>query len=289
MSAGAMPTVRLVVRYDGASYSGWQRQRGVPTVQEALEDAASVMSVARITVRGSGRTDAGVHALGQLASFQTDKEIPAHGWRLGLNGRLPPSISVWDARIVRDGFDPRRASAGKRYRYLLHLHPDRDPMLHRRAWHLYGPMDLAAMRAEAADLVGTHDFRAFRAADCERETTVRSLWRVDIVERWQGRDDLVAVEVEGTAFLKNMVRVIVGTLVDVGRGRLPAGTVRARLADLDRTRGGMTAPPDGLYLDEVFVRPEWREEGDVLRLRPAAADAILSPSTAPASASEDDE
>lgn len=284
-----MPTVRLVVRYDGASYSGWQRQRGVPTVQEALEDAASVMSVARITVRGSGRTDAGVHALGQLASFQTESQIPAHGWRLGLNGRLPPSISVWDARVVRDGFDPRRASAGKRYRYLLHLHPDRDPMLHRRAWHLYGPMDLAAMRAEAAALVGTHDFRAFRAADCERETTVRSLWRVDIVERWQGRDDLVAVEVEGTAFLKNMVRVIVGTLVDVGRGRLPAGTVRARLADLDRTRGGMTAPPDGLYLDEVFVRPEWREEGDVLRLRPAMADAILSPSTAPASASEDDE
>lgn len=284
-----MPTVRLVVRYDGASYSGWQRQRGVPTVQEALEDAASVMSVARITVRGAGRTDAGVHALGQLASFQTEKHIPAHGWRLGLNGRLPPSVSVWDARIVRDGFDPRRASAGKRYRYLLHLHPDRDPMLHRRAWHLYGPMDLAAMRDEAKALVGTHDFRAFRAADCERETTVRSLWRVDLVERWQGRDDLVAVEVEGTAFLKNMVRVIVGTLVDVGRGRLPAGTVRARLADLDRTRGGMTAPPDGLYLDEVFVRPEWREEDDVLRLRPALADAVLEGTTAPANSTEDDE
>lgn len=284
-----MPTVRLIVRYDGAPFSGWQRQRGVPTVQEALEDAASVMSVARITVRGAGRTDAGVHALAQVASFQTEAKIPAHGWRLGLNARLPPSVSVWDARVVRDGFDPRRASAGKRYRYLLHLHPDRDPLLHRRAWHLYGPMDIGAMRAEAGALVGTHDFRAFRAADCERETTVRSLWRVDLVERWQGREDLVAVEVEGTAFLKNMVRVIVGTLVDVGRGRLPAGTVRARLADLDRTRGGMTAPPDGLYLDEVFVRPEWREADDVLRLRPAAADALLPPSTAPAGASEDDE
>lgn len=284
-----MPTVRLIVRYDGASFSGWQRQRGVPTVQEALEDAASVMSVARITVRGSGRTDAGVHALGQVASFVTEAKIPPHGWRLGLNRLLPPTVSVWDARIVRDGFDPRRASAGKRYRYLLHLHPDRDPMLHRRAWHLYGPMDLARMRDEAKDLVGIHDFRAFRAADCERETTVRALWRVGIVERWQGRDDVVAVEVEGTAFLKNMVRVIVGTLVDVGRGRLPPGTVRARLADLDRTRAGMTAPPDGLYLDEVFVRPEWREDDDVLRLRPAEADAILSPALASAPPTEDDE
>ncbi|MFO0625239.1 MAG: tRNA pseudouridine(38-40) synthase TruA [Polyangiales bacterium] len=277
-----MPTVRLVVRYDGASFSGWQRQRGVPTVQEALEDAASAMSVARVTVRGAGRTDAGVHALAQVASFETPAEIPAHGWRLGLNARLPPTVAVWDARTVREGFDPRRASAGKRYRYVLHAHPDRDPLLHRRAWHLYGPLDLDLMRAEAAALVGTHDFRAFRAADCERLTTVRALWRVDVRRGFGARDDLVAVEVEGTAFLKNMVRVIVGTLVDVGRGRLPAGTVRARLADGDRTRGGITAPPDGLYLDEVFLRPEWREVDDVLRPRPPGADEALA-------ATEDDE
>lgn len=270
LRATAMPTVRLVVRYDGAPFSGWQRQRGVPTVQEALEDAASAMSVARITVRGAGRTDAGVHALGQVASFDTEASIPAHGWRLGLNGRLPPSVAVWDARIARDGFDPRRASAGKRYRYLLHAHPDRDPLLHRRAWHLYGELDLDAMRGEAEALVGTHDFRAFRAADCERETTVRTLWRVDVRRGFAGRDDLVAVEVEGTAFLKNMVRVIVGTLVDVGRKRLPAGTARARLDDGDRTRGGVTAPPDGLYLDEVFLRSEWLDDDDVLRARPHA-------------------
>jgi tRNA pseudouridine38-40 synthase len=279
---GPMPTVRLVVRYDGASFSGWQRQRGVPTVQEALEDAASAMSVARITVRGAGRTDAGVHALGQLASFDTPADIPDHGWRMGLNTRLPPTVAVWDARAVRDGFDPRRASAGKRYRYLLHANRDRDPLLHRRAWHLYGPLDIELMRAEAAAFVGIHDFKAFRAADCERLTTVRSVWRVDVRRGFGGRDDLVAVEVEGTAFLKNMVRVMVGTLVDIGRARLPEGTVRARLADGDRTRGGMTAPPDGLYLDEVFVRPEWREADDVLNLRPERADEALG-------AAEDDE
>ena len=175
----------------------------------------------------------------------------------------------------------------KRYRYLLHLAADRDPLLHRRAWHLYGPMDIARMRAEAACFVGVHDFRAFRAADCERLTTVRAVWRVELVERWSGRDDLVAVEVEGTAFLKNMVRVIVGTLVDVGRGRLPPGTVRARLADLDRTRAGMTAPADGLYLDEVFVKPAWRDADDVLRLQPPRALAVLDP--AATTAQEDDE
>lgn len=265
-----MPTVRLVVRYDGAHFSGWQRQRGVPTVQEALEDAASEMSVARVVIRGAGRTDAGVHAHGQLAAFRTPKEIAPHGWRLGINGRLPPAVAVWDARIVDDDFDPRRASAGKRYRYLIHTHPDRDPLLHRRAWHIYGPIDVEAMRAEAEHFVGTHNFSAFRAADCERKTTVRTVWSVKVQQGFAGRDDLLAIEVEGTAFLKNMVRVMVGTLVDVGRSRLPRGIVRDRIADGDRSRSGLTAPPDGLYLDEVFIRPEWHEENDVLKLGPSA-------------------
>lgn len=276
-----MPTVRLVVRYDGAHFSGWQRQRGVPTVQEALEDAASALSVSRVIIRGAGRTDAGVHAHGQLAAFRTPKEIAPHGWRLGINGRLPPSVAVWDARIVRDDFEPRRASAGKRYRYLIHAHPDRDPMLHRRAWFLYGPLDVDAMRAEAEYFAGTHDFRAFRAADCERKTTVRTVWSVTVQRGFAGRNDIVCIEVVGTAFLKNMVRVMVGTLVDVGRGRRPPGTVRDRLADGDRSRSGITAPPDGLYLDEVFVRPEWLEENDVLSLGPSGASA--------ASESDDDE
>ena len=178
--------------------------------------------------------------------------------------------------------DKRASRQAMRKRALLHANRDRDPLLHRRAWHLYGPLDLELMQAEAAAFVGVHDFKAFRAADCERLTTVRSVWRVDVRRGFGGRDDLVAVEVEGTAFLKNMVRVMVGTLVDIGRARLPEGTVRARLTDGDRTRGGMTAPSDGLYLDEVFVRPEWREADDVLNLRPERADEALG-------ATEDDE
>ncbi len=270
-----MPTVRLIVRYDGTGLSGWQRQRGVPTVQEAIETAASAMACERIVVRGAGRTDAGVHAHAQVAAFRTACDIPERGWRLGLNGRLPPQVVVREARFAQDEFDPRRAASGKRYRYLLLTAPDRDPLLRDRVWHLYGEMDLAAMAEEAAELVGGHDFRAFRAADCERRNTVRHVFRVAVVRGFGGREDLVAIEVEGTAFLKNMVRVIAGTLVDVARGRLPRGTVRARLTDGNRTRAGMTAPPQGLYLDEVFLRRAWRLPDDSLRPRPDYADAVL--------------
>lgn len=276
-----MPTLRLIVRYDGTGLSGWQRQRGVPSVQEALETAIATMAGERVTVRGAGRTDAGVHALAQVAAFRTTADIPEKGWRMGLTSRLPPQVAVRDARVVAENFDPRRASAGKRYRYVLLTSAMRDPLVRDRAWHVHGDLDLDRMAREARDLIGVHDFRAFRAADCERETTVRQLFRVTIKSPYADRDDLVAIEVEGTAFLKNMVRIIVGTLVDVGRGKLPEGTVRERLADGDRTLSGMTAPAHGLYLDEVFLRPEWLLPDDILRPRPDYA------STAPEAATED--
>jgi tRNA pseudouridine38-40 synthase len=271
-----MPTVRLIVRYDGTGLSGWQRQRGVATVQEELERAAGRMSNAPVRIHGAGRTDAGVHALAQVAAFHTEAEIPAHGWAMGLTSILPPQIAVREARFVRDGYDPRRVSAGKRYRYLLHAFRVRDPMLLHRAWHVYDALDLAAMRAAASELVGRHDFRAFRAADCERVTTVRHLFRVALIPGYGGNDELVALEVEGTAFLKNMVRIITGTLVDIGRGRLPFGAIRELLASGDRTRAGMTAPAHGLYLDEVFVQERDRLPDDSLRLRPPYAEAILA-------------
>ena len=285
-------TIRLLVRYDGTGLSGWQRQRGVPTVQEHLEIAASTIACEPITMRASGRTDAGVHALAQVVSFRTTARIPEKGWKFGLTSKLPPQVSVLEARVAADDFDPRRASAGKRYRYLLLASPVRDPLLRERVWHIWGDLDIARMQAEADALVGEHDFSAFRAADCDRVSTRRHIWRVAVIPRWHGHEGLVAVEVEGTAFLKNMVRIITGTLVDVGRARLPEGTVRARLADGDRTRSGMTAPAQGLYLDEVFLKPEWLLEGDVLHARPDYAEAVLR--GAPSSSSthdleEDDE
>lgn len=271
----AMATIRLIVRYDGAALSGWQRQRNARTVQEELERSASEMAGETIRVHGAGRTDAGVHALAQVASFETRAQIPMKGWRLGLNSKLPPEISVIEAREVQDGFDPRRASAGKRYRYLVLNAASRDPLLRERSWHVYDKLDLEALERGAAKLVGVHDFRGFRAADCERESTVRHVFCVRVRRDYAGVPSLVALEVEGTAFLKNMVRIITGTLVDTARGRLAESVIDEVLATGDRTRAGITAPPHGLYLDEVWIRPEYRLPDDSLALRPSYADAIL--------------
>lgn len=279
-------TFRVDLEYDGEGFCGWQRQAADRTVQATLEEALSRLVGAPVAVVGAGRTDAGVHALAQVAAFRTTADIPEKGWRMGLTSRLPPQVCVRDARVVAENFDPRRASAGKRYRYVLLTSAMRDPLVRDRAWHVHGDLDLDRMTREARDLIGVHDFRAFRAADCERETTVRQLFRVTLKSPFADRDDLVAVEVEGTAFLKNMVRIIVGTLVDVGRGKLPEGTVRERLSDGDRTLSGMTAPAHGLYLDEVFLRPEWLLPGDILRPRPDYADA---PPDAPTEDSDEDE
>ena len=271
-----MRTVRLIVSYDGTDFSGFQRQRGVPTVQEELEIAASRMACERVTVRGAGRTDAGVHARAQVTAFRTEASIADRGWRLGLSGLLPHSIAITDARYVQDTFDPRRAAAGKWYRYLVLASPHRNPLLRHRVWHIFDPLDFERMRAEASSFLGTHDFAAFRAADCERTNTVRTMFRVE-VSRAGDDDELIAIDVEGTAFLKNMVRVIAGTLVDVGRGKLRPGVVAARLADRDRTRSGMTAPPQGLCLEQVFLKDEWRLENDPLPPCPAYAARYLDP------------
>jgi tRNA pseudouridine38-40 synthase len=270
-----MPTIRLTVRYDGTAFSGWQRQRGVRTVQEELERAAGEMARAPVRVHGAGRTDAGVHAHAQIAAFHTDATIPMKGWLLGLTSRLPEDLAVREAREVPAGYDPRRVSGGKRYRYLLVTSRIRDPLLRHRAWHVYDALDVAAMERAARHLIGRHDFRAFRAADCERVSTVRHLFRVALVPEYGGQRDVLAIEVEGTAFLKNMVRILTGTLVDIGRGRLPESIVPALLESGDRTGAGITAPPQGLYLEEVFVRPEYRLPDDSLALRPPYADEVL--------------
>lgn len=278
-----MATIRLIVRYDGTDLAGWQRQRGVRTVQQELETAASAMAQAPIRIHGAGRTDAGVHALAQVASFVTESNIPLKGWRLGLNSKLPRDIAVLDARTVQDGYDPRRASAGKRYRYLLSTHRSRDPLLRDRAWHVFDPLDVGLMQKCADELLGVHDFAGFRAADCERTSTVRHLFRLQWKEQFGANPTVIALEVEGTAFLKNMVRIIVGTLVDIGRGKLPPDTIKRLLATKDRTLGGITAPPQGLYLDEVWQHPQWltSDPDEVLRLRPHYAEKILTPSSGP--------
>jgi tRNA pseudouridine38-40 synthase len=199
-------------------------------------------------VRGAGRTDAGVHAAAQVASFSLEARIPEAGLLRGLNSILPADVAVLEVAQVAADFDARFSARGKVYRYQVWNHPVRSPLHARTTWHVRSALDMAVMRRAAEELRGEHDFRAFRAADCERRTTRRVVRRLD-VERQAA---LLSFEIEATAFLKNMVRILVGTLVDLGRGRLPPDAVARMLETGDRTAGGVTAPPQGLTLLRVL-------------------------------------
>jgi tRNA pseudouridine38-40 synthase len=263
--------VRLTLAYDGTRFHGWQRQDGLRTVQGELQKSVERICRHPIQVFGAARTDAGVHAWGQVAAFATNRELSPRRWVQSINRYLPPDVSVRRAEPCAPGYNPRFDAHDKTYRYLFLTAPIRDALLHDRAWHLdrhirydfpdretladgRPRLDLAAMRAAAAALVGTHDFRAFRAAADTRDNTIRTMTRVEVIERADGRDDLLAVEVTGTAFMKNMVRIMAGTLIDVAAGRLTVDAVHALLGEHgDRRRGGVTAPPQGLTLVSISL------------------------------------
>lgn len=247
MTAPGARNLRLLLEYDGGAFHGWQRQLGLRSVQGDLEAAVKVMTGEQVFVRGAGRTDAGVHAMGQVANFRTDARIPAGGFLRGLNANLAPDVAVLEVDEVPDAFDARLAARGKHYRYQVWNHLVRSPLYRGRSWHCRAPLDLAAMRAAGALLVGEHDFAAFRASDCERKTTRRLLRRVEVSRQAA----LLTIDVEGTAFLKHMVRIISGTLVAVGRAELTVEQVAGLLEHGDRTQGGMTAPAAGLTLVSV--------------------------------------
>jgi tRNA pseudouridine38-40 synthase len=240
--------IRVVVAYDGTDFAGWQQQPGQRTVQGCLQDAVRQMTGEDVRIQGAGRTDAGVHADGQVASFALAARIPDRGLLRGLNSILPPDVALLEVAEAPPQFDARFSARGKVYRYRIWNHLVRSPLHARTTWHCRPVLDMAAMRAAARELVGEHDFRAFRAADCERRTTVRVIRRLDIDR--QGA--LLAMEVEATAFLKNMVRILVGTLVDLARGRIAPAAIARMLQTGDREAGGVTAPPQGLTLLRVI-------------------------------------
>lgn len=244
-----MPRLRLTLEYDGGPFVGWQVQPNGRSVQEVVEHALGRLLDTPTRVSSAGRTDAGVHAEGQVVSFTTDRNLPLKAYVQGLNGLLPPEIAVRHAAEVPDAFDPRRWALGKRYRYRISNLPTRSPLLRRTHWELHAPLDVEAMRDAASRLLGRHDYSAFRAADCQAQHAVRELSRMDLEGEGGG---LLSVTVEGTAFLKHMVRNLVGTLVEVGRGTRPPEWVEAVLASRDRRQAGKTAPAHGLCMVEVF-------------------------------------
>jgi tRNA pseudouridine38-40 synthase len=254
--------VRLTLAYDGTEFAGFQRQPAARTVQSVLEAAIAKIAQHPVVVRSAGRTDAGVHAEAQVVAFDTTRVLSATRWRLAINRYLPPDAAVQAAVACDPLYHPRFDAIDKTYRYLFHLGPAREPLLRHRAWHLTRGrtraedqavvLDLESMHAVSALLVGTHDFHAFRASDDVRENSQRTLFRVQLIPNWHDRPTLLALEVQGSAFMKNMVRILAGTLIAVGRGRLTATDVAGLLTPGSiRSKLSETAPAHGLTLVQV--------------------------------------
>lgn len=241
--------VLLEVAYRGTRYSGFAAQRDVPTIEGELSRALRAIDPTASSLRFASRTDAGVHADGNLVAFDAELALPPRGWLQTLNRELPDDIAVRRVRAMPPGFNPRFASRSKRYRYSILLDKVRDPALADRAWRVGYEVRLDALEAECGSVLGTHDFAAFRGAGDARENTVRTLTRVELVRTPDPR--LVQLVVEGSAFLYNMVRIVAGSLVDVGRAHLAPGGLARALATKDRRDLGQTAPAHGLCLEHV--------------------------------------
>lgn len=242
-----MRTFKLTLEYDGTDLVGWQRQASGVSVQGLLEDALRPINGGPVTVQGAGRTDAGVHALGQVCSFGLAASIEPATLARALNAVLPPDVRIANAELVPDDFHARFSSTGKIYHYRIANGPFVSPFMRRYAWHVMPVLDVLAMRAAAAVLCGEHDFAAFQGAGSDVHTTVRRIRRLTV----DGESPLV-LEVEGDGFLRHMVRNIAGTLVEIGLGRRAPGEISGILASRDRARAGTTAPALGLFLVRVL-------------------------------------
>lgn len=260
-----MATYKLTIEYDGTAYAGWQRQAKDLTVQGVIEAALKRITQTRITVIGAGRTDAGAHALGQVANFRSDKPLTPEEWIRALNGVLPQDICVRSVEPVPDDFHARYGARGKLYEYRILNRPVRSPLDRHRLWHLKAPLRIDAMREAACLLLGRHDFSSFQGSPTDTKNTVCELRRLNIIppiplplrggeEGGEGApydQHLIRIEAEADRFLKQMVRAIVGTLVEVGRGKRAPQSLKDILAAKDRRAAGMTAPSHGLYLVRV--------------------------------------
>lgn len=241
--------IRLLVAYDGTDFHGWQRQPGARTVQESIEQALRRVVHHQITVLGAGRTDAGVHAAGQVANFETTSTMPCENLKKAIGGRLPKDISIGAVDEVPLGFRATTDAISKLYRYRIYneTHRPVGELAQRYTYHFWHPLDIPAMRAAARHLLGTHDFAAFATRGSERQSTVRTILGLEIYAHYNE----LRIDVEGTGFLYNQVRNMVGTLIEVGRGHWPVESIPAILASRDRCRAGPTAPARGLCMQWV--------------------------------------
>ena len=252
-SRAAGRNIKLVLEYDGTDFSGWQRQAGrhragCRTVQQTLEEAILAVTGETVSVIASGRTDAGVHAEGQVAAFRTETLLPPARLAAAINANLPEDVAVLSAEDAPGSFHPIRDARGKLYRYRISRRGVRPVLMRRFTWRVRGRLDLGRMKRAAAYLVGTHDFNSFRNEGRVPKNTVRTIESIDFVES----DDMIEIFFRGSGFLYMMVRIIVGTLVEAGRGRIEPEVILCILDARAREAAGATAPPEGLCLVEVY-------------------------------------
>ena len=245
--------IRMIIAYDGTEFHGWQRQPNLRTVQDAIEQAARRVVRHQVSVVGSGRTDAGVHAAGQVAHFETDCDMPCDNLRKAIGGRLPKDISILELREAPAGYRPSFDAVSKLYRYTIYNDAPRpvEEMRQRYVYHFWHPLEVDRMADAARRLVGEHDFASFATTGREYETTVRTILRLEVHRRFRE----IYLDVEGTGFLYNQVRNMVGTLIDIGRGHWPVEMIDTILAARSRSAAGPTAPARGLCLQ--WVRYDW--------------------------------
>jgi tRNA pseudouridine38-40 synthase len=239
---------RFWLAYNGTRYCGWQFQPDQLSVESVLQKALQDLTDQSVSLTVAGRTDAGVHARGQVVSCEFSSRFDEKKMVLALSSKLPADVAVWRADIMPAGFNAKRHSIGKRYVYRVYQNLAADPFSYQTHWHLRRQLDLQAMQAAAQYFVGEHDFESFRSAHCEAEHARRYLWAVSV----DIKNNLIEIDVRGNAFCHNMVRIIVGTLVEVGLGRRAAASMAVILGEKNRNLSGRTAPARGLFLETVY-------------------------------------
>ncbi len=240
--------IRLIVEYEGTGYAGWQFQAGLPTIQGELAAALKRLTGQEPKLIGASRTDRGVHAFGQVVNFHTESRIPLNGMLMGLNSLLPPDIAIKAVEDAGPEFDARRDARGKTYVYKLLNRGFPSAILRRFTWFVHKPLDISLMREGALHMVGRKDFSSFMAAHSDSLHSVREVTSVDVRDAVEG---VIEIEVRGTAFLRHMVRIMAGTLVAAGLGRIAPAQIETIIEARDRTKAPMTAPPQGLFLMKV--------------------------------------
>lgn len=243
-----MRNIKLIIEYDGKGFNGWQKQPTKPNIQGEIEDAIKRITGEEVELYASGRTDAGVHALGQTANFKTNSNIPIEKICMAINSQLKKSIVIKEATEVEEDFHCRYNCKGKKYRYIINNSANGSAIYRGLEYHMPIKLDVDKMKEAAKYFIGRHDFKAFKSSGTSSKSSVREIYTAEVIED----GDRIKIELTGSGFLYNMVRIISGTLVDVGLGKIKPEEISEIIESKDRTKAGKTLPAHGLYLVEVY-------------------------------------